>query len=146
MNLLTLINEDITELLIKIIKFTYVRQKTLILNITNCHNPGFIPKDLEVDEFCNLLNAAIDEHIQNQRLVFSDTQNIKLDINGCLQVKSLVDESARQLLEEDQDEYIKSQISKLFENSLNQRLAAELLRQRQGATTIGYRTITYCDH
>jgi hypothetical protein len=63
-----------------------------------------------------------------------------------LQAKSLVDESARQLLEEDQDEYIESQINKLFENSLNQRVAAELLRQKQGTIKIDYRTITYCDH
>jgi len=146
MNLLTLITEDIAELLIKIIEFTFARQKILTQNITNYRNPGFIPKDLEVDEFCNLLNAAISEHIQNQRLVFCDTRNIKFNINGGLQATSLVDESARQLLDEDQDEYIESQINKLFENSLNQRVAAELLRQKQGTTTIDYRTIAYCDH
>jgi flagellar basal body rod protein FlgB len=146
MNLLALITEDITELLIKIIEFTFARQKILTQNITNYHNPGFIPKDLEVDEFCNLLNAAINEHIQNQQLVFCDTQNIKFNINGGLQAKSLVDESARQMLEEDQDEYIESQINKLFENSLNQRVAAELLKQKQETTKIDYRTIAYCDH
>jgi hypothetical protein len=35
------------------------------------------------------------------------------------------------LLDEDQCEYIEHQINKLWENSLNQKFAAELLRQNQ---------------
>ena len=38
---------------------------------------------------------------------------------------------AKELLEENQDEYLALQINKLFENSFNQRVAAELLRQKQ---------------
>ena len=145
MNLMTLITEDITKLLIKIIEFTYVRQKILIQNIKNIYSPGFVPKDLGVDEFCDLLNDAIDEHIQNQRLVLRDTENINFHISDGLKVKSVVDESARQLLEENRYEYFKSQINKLFENSLNQRVAAELLRLRQETTTIDYRPLASYD-
>ena len=145
MNLLPLITDNIIELLIKIIEFTQTRQKILIRNIKNIHSPWFVPKDLGVDEFCNLLNNAIDEHIQNQQLKLRDTENIKFDISGSLKAKPAVDECAKKLLEENRDEYLKLQINKLLENALNQRLAAELLRQRQRTISIGYRTIVYCD-
>jgi flagellar basal body rod protein FlgB len=136
MDLLILITEDITTLLIKIIEITHVRQKILIQNIKNIHSPGFVPKDLEVDEFCSLLNDAIDEHIQSRQAILRDTENINFRISSGLQVKSVVDEFARQLLEENRDEYVKSQVNKLFENSLNQRVAAELLKLKQENATI----------
>jgi flagellar basal body rod protein FlgB len=145
MNLMTWITGDISKLLIKIIEFTHFRQKILIQNIKNVYSPGFVPKDLGVDEFCELLNDAIDGHIQNRQLVLCDTENINFHISDGLQVKSVIDESARQLLEENRDEYFKSQINKLFENSLNQRVAAELLRLRQETATIDYRTIACYD-
>ena len=141
MNLMSLITDNIAEILIKIVKFTQVRQKILIQNITHCHSPGFIPRDLEVDEFCGLLNDAIDGHIQNKSLILRDTKNIKFHINKGLQIKSVTDEYAKQLFEENQDEYLELQTNRLFDNSLNQRIAAELLRQKQRAT--GYRTIAY---
>jgi len=75
---------------------------------------------------------AIDEHIRSQRLVLRDTENIKFGAAGSFEVKPAVDKYAKELLKEDQDEYLELQIDKLLENSLNQRLAAELLRQRQG--------------
>ncbi len=136
MDLLILITEDITTLLIKIIEFTHVRQKILIQNIKNIQSPGFVPKDLEVDEFCSLLNDAIDEHIQSRQAILRDTENINFRISSGLQVKSVVDEFARQLLEENRDEYVKSQVNKLFENSLNQRVAAELLKLKRENATI----------
>jgi len=143
MNLLTLITDDITELLIKIIEFTQIRQKILIQNIKNFHSPGFIPKDLGVDEFCSLLNDAINEHLENQRLILRDTENIKFHLSSGLEAKPVVDKSAKQLLEENRDAYIASQIKKIFENSLNQRVAAELLKQE--LTTLDYRTTGYRD-
>jgi len=136
MNLQSLITDNITELLFKIIEFTQTRQKILTQNINNIHTPGFAPKDLEVDEFSYLLNNAIDEHIANQRLVLCDTENIKFGTSGSFEVKPITDEYARELLEENQDEYIELQINKLLENSLNQRIAAELLRQKEGMITI----------
>ena len=132
MNLLSLITDNITELLVKIIEFTQTRQKTLTQNINNIHSPGFIPKDLAVDEFSESLNNAIDEHILNERLVLRDTENIKFGDSNSLEIKLLVDKYAKELLEENPDEYIELQINKLLENSLNQRVAAELLRQREG--------------
>lgn len=136
MNITTLITDNISELLVKIIEFTHNRQKILTRNINNIHEPGFIPKDLAVDEFTEVLNYAIEEHIRNQRLVLRDTENIKFGINGSFEVETIIDEHAKELLEEDKDEYIEIQISKLLENSLNQRIAAELLKHKHRTISI----------
>lgn len=136
MNLMSLITDNVTELLIKIVKFTQTRQKILIQNIINVQNPGFVPQELEVDEFSDLLNNAIDEHVRNQRLVLRDTENIKFGASGSIELKPVIDEHGIKLLEEDRDEYIERQINKLWENSINQKVAAELLRQKQGTIPI----------
>lgn len=133
MNLTSLITDNITEILIEIVKFTQFRQKILVQNIINIHRPGFVPRDLEVDEFSTVLNNAIDEHVQNRHLLLYDTENIKFRGAGDLELRPIVDEHAEKLLEEDRDEYIGWQIDKLWENSLSQKIAAELLRQKVGA-------------
>ena len=138
MNLSSLITDNIAELLVKIIEFTRTRQKILTQNINYIHNPGFVPRDLLVDEFSDLLHDAIDEHIRNRQLVLRDTENIKFGICGSFKVKSVVDKYAEELLEENIDEYIELQINKLLENSLNQRIAAELLKQKQGTLSTDY--------
>ena len=138
MNLPSLITDNIAELLVKIIEFTQTRQKVLTQNINNIHNPGFVPKDFLVDEFSDLLDDAIDEHIQNRRLVLRDTENIKFGVGGGFEIKPVIDTHAEELLEENQEEYIKLQINKLLENSLNQRIAAELLRQKQEKVSVDY--------
>ena len=132
MNLTQLITDNITEILVKIIQFTQTRQKILTENMSNIHSPGFVPKDLAVDEFSDLLNNAINEHIQNQRLVLCDTESIKFGVSGSFEVKPVADKYAKELLEENRYEYLELQINKLLENSLNQRVAAELLRQQTG--------------
>jgi len=136
MNLTSLITDNITELLVKIIEFTQSRQKVLSRNINNIHRPGFVPEDLAVDEFSESLNNAINEHIWSQRLVLCDTENIKFGIGGSFEVKPAVDKYAKELFEENQDEYLKLQMNKLLENSFNQRIAAELLRQKHGVISI----------
>lgn len=136
MNLTSLITDNVTEILIKIVKFTQSRQKILIQNIINIHNPGFVPKELEVAEFSDVLNNAIDEHIRNQRLVLFDTENIKFGATGDLELKPIIDEYGEKLLEEDRDEYIEWQIDKLWENSLSQKVAAELLRQKEDGVEV----------
>jgi len=138
MNLMSLITDNITEILIKIVKFTQIRQKILIQNIINFQNPGFIPKELEVYEFTDVLNNAIDEHVRNQRLVLRDTENIKFGASGSIELKPIIDEHGIKLLEQNREKYIVRQINKLWENSLNQKLAAELLRQKQGLVSIDY--------
>ena len=136
MKLSSLITDNITELLIKILEFTQTRQKILTQNINNIHRPGFVPKDLQVDEFSDLLNNAINEHVRSRRLILCDTENVKFGIGGSLEIKPVDDEYAKEVLENNRDEYIELQINKLLENSLNQRIAAELLRQNQGMVSI----------
>lgn len=136
MNLLPLTTDNIAELLAKIVHFTHARQKILARNIKNMFSPGFTPKDLTVDEFSALLSDAIGEHAQSQRLVLRDTGNIKFGPNGSFEVSAVTDEYAKELLEQDLDEYVELQIDKLLENTINQRVAAELLRQKQGVVGI----------
>ena len=57
-------------------------------------------------------------------------------ISGSFKVKPVVDKYATELLEENRDEYIELQKNKLLENALNQRIAAELLRQKQDMTSV----------
>ena len=138
MNLTSLITDNITEILVKVIEFTQTRQKILTQNITNVNNPGFVPKELAVNEFSGLLNNAIEEHIRNQRLLLRDTENIKFGVKGSFEVKPMADKHSKELLEENRDEYLELQINKLLENSLNQRVAAELLRQKQKTVSTDY--------
>jgi flagellar basal body rod protein FlgB len=138
MNLTSLITDNITEILVKIIEFTHTRQKIIIRNITCMNNPGFVPHKLAVKEFSGLLNSAIDEHIQNQRLLLRDTENIKFGASGDFEVKPTIDSHSKLLLEMNRDEYLEVQIKKLLENSLNQRVAAELLRKKQNTASTDY--------
>ncbi len=129
MSLSALITDNITEILVKVIEFTQTRQKILTQNINNIHRPGFVPRDLPVGEFSDLLNSALSEHARNQRLLLYDTENIKFGAAGSFEVRPVVDEYAKELFEENRDQYLELQIDKLLENSLNQRIAAALLRQ-----------------
>jgi len=137
MDLMSLVNDNITEILTKIVEFSQARQKVLIQNIINVDHPDFVPKELEVREFSSLVNDAIDEHIRSRRLVLRDTRNIKFGADGAFEVTPVVDEQCRQLLVEDQQQYMEKQISKLWENSLNQKVAAEMLKQRQETVPLG---------
>lgn len=138
MNITSLITDNITEILVKIIEFTHTRQKIIIRNITHMKNPGFVPQKLAVKEFSKLLNTAIDEHIKHQRLLLRDSEYIKFGSNGSFEVKAMVDKKSKMLLEKNRDEYLETQIKKLIENSLNQKVAAELLRQKQNAVSSDY--------
>lgn len=138
MNLTSLITDNIAEILVKIIEFTQNRQKILTQNITNVNNPGFVPKELAVNEFSDLLNNALEEHIRNQRLILRDTENIKFGVSGSFEVKPMSDNYSKELLEKNRDKYLDLQINKLLENSLNQRVAAELLRQKQKTVSTDY--------
>jgi flagellar basal body rod protein FlgB len=138
MNLTSLATDNVTEILVKIIEFTHTRQKIIIRNIINMNNPGFVPKKLAVKEFSGLLNNAIDEHIQNQRLLLRDTESIKFGTSGSFEVEPTVDKQSKLLLENNRNEYLEVQINGLLENSLNQRVATELLRQKQEPVSNDY--------
>ena len=123
--------DNITELLTKIVVFTKMRQKILIRNINNVDNPDFVPMDLAIKEFSLLLNVAIDEYSRSRRLLLKDSENIKFGKSGSFEVTAAVDKYAQKLFTENRNEYIEAQLNKLMENSLNQRIASELLKQKQ---------------
>ena len=129
MNLAPLVTDNITELLLKIIEFTQTRQKILIQNINSMHTEGFVPRDLEVDEFSRLMEQAVNEHAASRRLLLQDGTNIKFGTGGSFEVIAVIDENAKSLLEQNHDEYLRCQINKLLENSINQRIAVEMLKQ-----------------
>jgi flagellar basal body rod protein FlgB len=133
MKLSSLVSDNISEVLVKILQFTQTRHNILTQNINNINSPGFLPRDLAVDEFSKLLNGALNEHVRCQRLMLRDTDNIKFGMDGAFEIKPIIDQRAKALLEEDCDLYLEMQINKLLENSLNRKVAAELLKQKQGA-------------
>ena len=131
MNLPAMITDNIADILVKIVEFTQNRQKILTQNINDIYSSDFVPKDLPAEEFSELMNNAIDEHIQKQRLILRDTKHIKFGINGGFEVKPIVDKTAKKLLAENQNRYLQMQINKILENSLNQRIATRLLMRKQ---------------
>jgi len=136
MNRSAVITDNIAEILVKVMEFTQTRQKVLAQNINDIHMASFVPRDLPVDEFSRLLNNAIDEHIRKQRLILRDTEHIKFGVNGSFEVQPIVDETAKEIFAESRDRYLELQINKLMENSLNHRIATELLMQKQRTTSI----------
>lgn len=122
--------DNISEVLLKIISFTEKRQKVLMSNINNIHEPGFMPQDLAVDEFSDVLNIAINEHIHNRRLMLCDTESVKFGIEGTLEITPVEDAEAMSVLGESRDRYLELQINRLMENQLNQKVASEMLCQK----------------
>ena len=132
MEMQSIITDNVSELIVTIIKFTQKRHQILCENLNNIHTPNFIPKDLPVSEFSDVMNLAVVEHVCKERLVLRDTKNIKFIHGGNFSVKALTDRYARELLENDLSQYLEFQINKLSENSINQKVAKELFRQKEG--------------
>jgi hypothetical protein len=132
MNLLSTIPDNISEVLVKIVQFTRLRRGVLCRNVREMGDPGYVPMDLPVAEFACLLHVAITEHLQQHRLLFCDTANIKFGSGGSMRVRPIVDEYARAVLDANPDEYVELQIKRLLENSLNHDVAEELMQQNYG--------------
>ena len=132
MDLSPVITDNVTELLAKVIDFTECRHQFLIQNIIDVNAAGFVPKDLDVEEFADLMLLAISEHLRSERLLLCDSENIKFGPDGAFASSPIVDQEAKLLFEKDIRSYLELQIEKLSENLLNNRVATELLRQKQG--------------
>ena len=131
MKTVPVITDNIAELLMKILEFTSFRHKILADNIKNIDSEGFCPQDLAVEEFSSILNSAITEHCQNNRLLLFDTSSIKFGERGSVSATAEPDLGAKEMLESNHDEYLESQLTKLLENTLNQKIARELLCHHQ---------------
>jgi len=131
----SLIRDNLSELLVKIVQFTDRRRDVLYENIHNTRTPGFTPRDMPVPEFVQILNGAIAEHLQHQRLLFCDSENIQFGKNSVMAITPIPDNPAKTLLQADRDQYMELQVGKLLENSLNRKVAKELLRLKCGASS-----------
>ncbi len=129
-------SDNLTEVLEKIVEFTSRRDKVLTRNIEEFDTDGFVPKDLDVVGFADLMTMAVAEHIENDRLLLRDSDNIRFGRAGSFEAVSVVDSRAAKLLEINRKKYIEMQVNKLSENLVNKRMAMELLEQKQGYPAI----------
>jgi flagellar basal body rod protein FlgB len=132
MNVQLPISDNVSEVLVKIIQFTELRRQILHRNMHNLDTPQFVPQDLPVREFAELLDEAVAEHLQHHRLLLRDTSGIRFGSNNAMQVRPQTDAYAQALLRTNRDAYLELQVNKLMENSLNRKVAEELLRQKCG--------------
>ncbi|RKY06799.1 MAG: hypothetical protein DRP65_11285 [Planctomycetota bacterium] len=131
MNLSSTITDNIAELLAKIIEFTERRHQILMHNIEAVETPGFVPGDLDVAEFADLITEAVSEHVRSRRLLLRDSENVKFGPGGNFETIPIVDDYAKWLFENDTEKYLKLQIDKLCENLVNKRTAVEMLDGKQ---------------
>jgi flagellar basal body rod protein FlgB len=132
MNLTMPVTDNITDILIKVIEFTVATERVLQKNIQNVNQEGYIPLGFEVEDFCHILNIALDEHLRTKRLVLIDTDSIKFGESGNFALKAVPDDKARQLRLDDADGYLEQQMNRLMENKLNQNVAKHILKQKEG--------------
>ncbi|AQT68413.1 hypothetical protein STSP2_01573 [Anaerohalosphaera lusitana] len=131
MNLKPAIQDNVTDILVKIIEFTRRRDEVLRHNVLAVNDESFEPRDLDVDGFADLMAFAMSEHVSNNRLVFSDNQTIRFCGGGRFETEAVVDRQAKKLFENDISKYLKQQMKKISENMLNRKVAEELLRHKE---------------
>ena len=136
MNITETLTDNVTEILNKILDFTRQRHNILTNNIVNVNVAGFKPRDLDSSGFADTMSHAVYEHVQSERLLLRDNDNIKFVENGFLETTPIIDENAESILKADKEIYLKTQIKKLSENLLNRKVAEQLLKQKRVKTTM----------
>jgi flagellar basal body rod protein FlgB len=131
----TAISDNLTEILLKVLEFTHLRQKIIVSNFRDLDKPGFVPTELPCREFADVLNIALNEQEKNNRLLFIDTHNIKFFRDGCFEARTVPDNYAKYLLKISIERYRRYQVDKIIENALNQKFAAQLLQQKRRSNT-----------
>ena len=94
----TATSDNLTEILLKVLEFTQIRQKILVSNFRDFDKPGFVPTDLPCGEFSDVLNIALNEQEKNNRLLFIDTNNIKFMRGGSFEAGAVPDNYAKYLM------------------------------------------------
>ena len=133
MDLSSTTTDNVTEILVKIIEFTERRHGLLTNNILGINEPDFVPKDMDVTGFADLMGEAVSEHVRSQRLLLRDSNNIKFGASGNFKCKAIIDNHARHILTKDAKAYMQLQMKKLSENTLNNEVANRLLEHKQSA-------------
>ena len=131
MKLTTTTIDNITEVLTRIVEFTDRRRDVLTRNLFDYQTAGFQPKDLPVCQFAECMTEAVSEHIRSKRLLLCDKENVSFGEAGSFDVDPIIDSKAKSLLKTSTKEYLQMQIHKLSENLMNNRIAVELLKQKQ---------------
>jgi len=124
------VTDNIEELLRLIIRFAKARRRVLVGNVRYRNRAGFVPLDLAVHEFAGQLQDAIEEHKGHRRLMLQDHAHVRFGPNGRLHLLPQTDERARGLLVSDPPAYVEYQSQRLWENTLNEKLAMAILRRR----------------
>jgi hypothetical protein len=122
--------DNLTEMLNLIIQFTHLRRQIITLNIQNAETPGYRPQDLPVEVFSQLLNDALNGHLQFGRLVWQDASGISFGQSGNLSVTPLFDARAASLKRVSGEAYLNHQTRLFLENELNKKVADRLISQR----------------
>ncbi len=123
------VTDHIQELLVLVVRFTRARRRVLIENLRRMDREGFVPQDLAVEEFTQQLHLAISEHVLRRRLVLRDNPHVRFGAQGRLELVPETDGTAQDLLHHDAEAYLRYQTQRLFETSLNERLALKMLRR-----------------
>jgi hypothetical protein len=139
MDLSSLIRDNVDDILIKIILFTHIRHGIILENIENCCSAGFVPRQVDVEDFAKTISIALSEHQRSKRLVLCDSETVSFSSGGRLSIKPQVDMAAHRLFKEDFDQYICQQRQKLNENSINNRTACALLDHKLKSAKIQVR-------
>lgn len=127
----SLSTDNLTEILTQIIDFTERRRHVLTRNLFAYKNEGFRPHDMPVSEFAGCMTEAVCEHVRSERILVSDREHVRFGEDGCFETVPVVDHKAEKLLFSDLKQYLRLQIHKLSENLMNNRIAVELLKQKQ---------------
>ncbi len=130
MDLLSLIRDNIDEILVKVIQFTYVHHSFISNNIKNCRVAGFVPRYIDVEDFAKVISVALTEHQDSKRLALCDSRTVSFLPGGNFALESQIDTQAASLIENDFDAYVKLQKDRLKENVINNRTACALLEHK----------------
>ncbi len=126
-------NDNIVEVLGKIIDFTVKRAELINKNIKSIDNEDYKPVDFDVDEFAEVMAYAVYQHSRLKRLVFKDAYHTSFGKGGEVTSRVCVDQKAKELFENDIESYVKAQKKKLAENATNQALARHILRHYEAS-------------
>ena len=126
MDLSSLIRDNVDDILVKIIQFTHIHHRIILKNIENCHTVGFVPRQVNVEDFARVISMALSEHQRSKRLVLCDSETVSFSSGGRLSIKPQIDTVAQRLFKEDFDRYICQQRQKLNENAINNKTACAL--------------------
>lgn len=142
MKITTRQTDNVIEILTKVLEFTDRRAKVLHNNIVNVNTENYRPADLDASAFADLMGQALSSHLISDRLILIDSEYIKFGPNGTFEAIPFTDNQAFELLTADTKQYLKLQMKKISENQMNNKVAIQLIEQKQSKKSILKKTKT----